>query len=720
MALMLAGFASTATISADEADTKYYGAIVEFDSDATLAEMEAQGVKILRHRENLALALIPQDYQGDQQQVSVADNNGDLSSNPYRRLARSTKGVIRVEPSRRAMPVLDEAHKHYDAYRVYTGEGLKQPYTGKGVVTGICDTFFDPGHPMFYDADGHSRIARYIVYQEENGNRIVMDSEEEYLAFGTDNESASHATHVAAIMAGSEVNGYRGSAPGSEMVITVSQLSDVGLLAGAEDIIEYAKEQQKPAVINMSVGGYTGPHDGTSLFSRYLDLLGKEAIICMAAGNEGDSGINMNTTFSESVKNTKVRIHCSNWTQFEVYGAVDIWSKDDLPIEARLNIFDSEQNKDICSMPVWISSGTRENPKEKVTMYLFDDDPEFSKYFKKGSIVAFHSELNPLNGRSHLYIEFNAATDINRTNPDEHWARYTLTLETKGEPGVYIDQICDVGGIWFATFPGYPNPTNHMCVSDLATGQNLVSVGMYSNRTGAVNLSEQTEDWTKTDDIKIGYVHPDSGFATLSDGRVTPLTVAPGAALISAYSSYFTEANPTIKPVCYSKAERNGREYYWGRDGGTSMATPYAAGYIATWLEACPTLTIDDVKKIIEETNSHDYQNPDDPRNGRGWLNPYNGLLKAIEMSVNSGIRSPEIVAESALRLVLQNGAIELWNATGAAATLHIYDASGRLVDSHILSDTHSIVTPTNLSSGTYIIRATAQGANPASLKAVL
>ena len=89
------------------------------------------------------------------------------------------------------------------------------------------------------------------------------------------------------------------------MAIAAGELYNNSILAGIRRLINYANSQQKPLVVNLSLGGSSGPHDGTDAFSRQLDELGREAIICVAAGNEGDARIHAGKTFTASDKELK-------------------------------------------------------------------------------------------------------------------------------------------------------------------------------------------------------------------------------------------------------------------------------------------------------------------------------------------------------------------------------------------------------------------------------
>ena len=61
-------------------------------------------------------------------------------------------------------------------------------------------------------------------------------------------------------------------------------------------------------VINMSLGGHYGPHDGTSLESQAIDALtGPGRLIAVAAGNEGWTPIHLGYTLQETPTTTEVK-----------------------------------------------------------------------------------------------------------------------------------------------------------------------------------------------------------------------------------------------------------------------------------------------------------------------------------------------------------------------------------------------------------------------------
>ena len=62
------------------------------------------------------------------------------------------------------------------------------------------------------------------------------------------------------------------------------------------------------------------------------------------------------------------------------------------------------------------------------------------------------------------------------------------------------------------------------------------------------------------------------------------------------------------------------------------MSTPAAAGAIALWLQACPTLTPDQVRELIAATSRRHDPSLDYPNNyyGYGEIDVYAGLLRLL------------------------------------------------------------------------------------------
>jgi len=102
-----------------------------------------------------------------------------------------------------------------------------------------------------------------------------------------------------------------------------------------------------------------------------------------------------------------------------------------------------------------------------------------------------------------------------------------------------------------------------------------------------------------------------------------PTVSAPGVSIISANASTGVLGTPTSNPL-YASAS------------GTSMAAPLVAGIAALILEANPSLSVLDVKRIIQETATN-IPSRADWEVGAGLVNAYAAVHKAFEMSLEYG-----------------------------------------------------------------------------------
>lgn len=605
-----------------ERSAKFLPRIVKIEKEAELDSLESEGVDILRRRGDILLCLFPDaDTRG-----------GDVSNRFVRAIA----------------PTLDKSKEFFNAGSIQTGKGVGVPFTGKGVVVGFCDIGIDPLHPTFLDADGRSRIKKLVQYVENAGIRIELEGDEAYTNWMTDNPDMYHATHVCGILAGGGAGTpYAGIAVDADIVATVSTLTEVGLLAGVEDIIDYAKEVGKPAVINISVGSYTGPHDGSSLFSQYLDMCAEEAVIVLSSGNEGSNKISLITDFTADMPDVAFRLGNKAWDQYKMYGVTDIWSGSASPISVSLGLYDSNEKRVVKWLdPFRLAEG------ENVSYCWSDKDYNVDSLPFDGELMAV-GDIDPENGRhvTSLGYEFTSA----ERSSEGGWARYELAVRVSAEPGEDLEVYADGSYTRLMGISGNPLPSSVRSVSDLACGFNVISVGMYGNRDSVpMSYPEVFQDdgvyWESTGYVP-GAAVENSSYGTLRDGRVTPLTTAPGADLMSAASRPFFQAYPFHPHLRLDGS-------LWVNMGGTSMASPYVAGYIATWLEAVPALTSTEIRRIIAESNRLDIENPDDPHVGAGYFDPVAGLKLALQ---SAGVEAVETPAG----LFPADGYIEVYDAAG-------------------------------------------------------
>jgi subtilisin family serine protease len=325
-----------------------------------------------------------------------------------------------------------------DAATISAAFAPLSPYDGEGVIVGVLDNWCDINHPNFKDATGKSRILHlwrqngittpkspqpYNYGQEYSKAEIdaALGDADPYDKIEGAPPPGSHGSHVLDIAAG---NGRAGTAPGvapkADIIFVEVRPSDfedtdfIGssaqLAQAAEYVFTRATALGKPAVVNISLGAYGGPHDGTSLVDKMFDSLlqtpGRAIVI--AAGNGFDKSI-----------------HAS--------GKID--PGDDHTLTWAADLGDKTENE----LEVWYSGGP-------LDVFVTAPGGIEKGPFSAGAIGTFslgdrvrcyvtHSQNHPLNGLSHVDV-FMSRLVSNGTVPAGDWK---VRLKSKGAAKVVFD-----------------------------------------------------------------------------------------------------------------------------------------------------------------------------------------------------------------------------------------------------------------------------------------
>jgi hypothetical protein len=274
-----------------------------------------------------------------------------------------------------------------------------------------------------------------------------------------------------------------------------------------------------------------------------------------------------------------------------------------------------------------------------------------------------------------------------------------VSLELLGEDAavecfVMQDKFMDPGD-------KYPNLNDaELTHSILAPGSapSVICVGSTAFRKSYLNFRKVT----KVNDYgENGYWSTYSSVGPTVDGRIKPDVLAPGTNIISSFSSYYYENDNHASGLTATVKffEHNGRQYLWTSDMGTSMATPVVAGAIALWLQACPTLTPEDVMEALAATSRQPDTTLPYPNNyyGYGVIDVYRGLLHILGLSAITNIsqNQPTEVqvrpkADGTLQLTL--------NGSERPDRLTIYDLKGQTVWQTVLPSAGGTSTDEGLS----------------------
>lgn len=620
-----------------------------------------------------------------------------LTLDALQRLAKQ-QGVEYIQITSGATQMLNLARQEAGTDQIHKGTDLPKAYTGEGVVVGVVDAGFDYMHAAFRrPADGALRIKR--VWEQsattldgasapaKYGYGIELNTPELIEKAQGDSDSNSHGTHVAAIAAGSDAykdGAYVGNAPDADIVLVALDLNastNADISNAVQYIFDYADEVGKPCVVNLSLGNQDGPHDGTSTFDTMTDAMqGPGRLIVGAAGNHRTDAFHIDHTFATADAAplrtfVKYKVAPSNSVSG---GTIEIWGEKGVDFTVDIAAYSTFNKKDARSTTVY--------PAEGVT------DVDFGKYATGTWKVA--SEVSPLNGKPHVVLT-SALTSI-RNN---YAIALTVTPKTAGRVNIWSDNTYlalesrDIEGF------SAPDAASSTLCEIGGTGKRILTVGSYTTRNEYTTNGGQQATLQET----VGDLSSFSSYGPTVDGRMKPNITAPGCFIISAVSNNDASGN-----LMYAEYNENfGRYNQYGYMQGTSMASPFVAGIVATWLQAYPQLTPEQLHEIVQNTARKDSFTATAPDSnwGYGKINALDGLRQCIEKQ-ETGCVSVAMPFDGTVRIA--DGNIVLGFARNTQATLGITSMTGSTLFSNQLGkrsagETLSVAVP-QLPKGVYLL----------------
>lgn len=545
-------------------------------------------------------------------------------------------------------------------------EAHAQGASGRGVVVATIDTGVDLRHPDFLDASGHTRAAWLLDFareplglhpeleasfgcsgQPENEGCAVLDAadidREAGLVDVPSGDEVGHGSHVTSIAAGNggPMARYVGIAPESTIIAVRAQrrgpgggIDDANVVAGARFVFERAAELGMPAVVNISLGGDFGPHDGSSpLESGLASLIGAGhpgRIIVVAAGNSGGLCVADDGRQFGGHTETRVLDGATTRLPLTVEGV-----EPENPLEGAMYIYLTFQPGDD------VSVGVEKNGKDLLVPIspgheASVDDPKGRKQGEDGVSIAV------INGHSDRADEIREGTNAAIVVIDGTWVgsdAFTVTLTGRGTARAWLQ---GVGGAETAGCTGalFPRALKEGTINTPASHPALLSVGCTLNRSNWRTATGQEVGISRLGSV----VNPPGDTACYFSsagpnalGVAKPEISAPGAFVVAAMGA---SARPSNNPGSMfaspsGACENNDECLVVDQDhaiaSGTSMSSPHVTGAVALLLERRPDLTEPEVIALLQSgARSFEGVVPYDFQSGPGALSVI-GALTALE-----------------------------------------------------------------------------------------
>ncbi len=536
-------------------------------------------------KEDLVLVLIESsnDVATRKKIDSLGGTSTSLTSNkvmariPRSKLASlaGSADVGYIEASTRLKPTSDLAHV---STGLVAGGSTTVSETGQGVLVGVIDTGIDVKHAAF-QSGGSSRIVNYL--DQETGQEFSQADIDAGAADGSV-DVIGHGTHVAGIAAGNGAGSpgrkWHGVATEADLAIVKTTFDSADIAVAIKHVFDIADSRNQPCVVNLSLGGHFGAHDGSSVVERMIDdLSGLGRVVCVSAGNEGGDSIHASTTLAAGLN------------------PADRWVAD-FRIDRRVfQTATGPQEAGLMYVQVW---SQREDAVtitlRSPTGNLFHAPASGKQEFDIGSIFVEASH------QQHPYSLDQSTTFFIVTDPDPSlltgWS--IIAEEDQASGGLHV------GGI-HAWIPD--GAMGHF--SNGATASHLI--GMPGTSFSAVTVASYAsrKEWPsrdpnspggifRADAINVDDISHFSSIGPTRDGHNKPEIAGPGQLLLAPLSR---DASIDEIPEFLRVPDRP-----YAALQGTSMSAPYVSGAIALLLQKDNNLNWAEIKRRLIKSAAQD------------------------------------------------------------------------------------------------------------------
>jgi minor extracellular serine protease Vpr len=415
-----------------------------------------------------------------------------------------------------------------------------------------------------------------------------------------------HGTHVAGTAVGNGLAAggkFAGMAPQADLIIVKGgngTFSTVRMIDGLTYAANKSAAFGEPVVVNWSIGGQSGPHDGSNPEEQAVDafVTTPGRVVCIAAGNDGGRAIHCSGQAGNAFVPLNVPVYTPNPGTGNDKFVFDIWFAQNPTVSAVVR----SPNGDSASAPFSTISTLGFGQTGIDGFILLENNPQ------------------GFSGGGGRQIELTVRDDGGTEPAAGMWVLEIRNADS--QPASYDGWV--VSGTVGSSSVSAVNGDDSKTVNTPGTSQGGITVGAYVTKwswpsyTGVQPMYGLTD---RTDDIATF-----SSIGPTADGRVKPDLAAPGQGIVSSLSSDMDTTGEAARIYPGQK--------YWLIQG-TSMATPHVTGAAALMLSAFPALTAAEIKGLLMSSADEDTFTGSTPNTiwGSGKLD----VLEAFGRSISPG-----------------------------------------------------------------------------------
>jgi MYXO-CTERM domain-containing protein len=583
--------------------------------------------------------------------------------------------------------------------------------TGKNVAVGIVDTGLDIRHPDLRTAAGKSRIAWLLdmshdpvglhpdleatykcnapdapcaVYSGEDLDRLIASNnsgDEPVDTYG-------HGTHVASLAAGNGLSSptpkYVGIAPEATLVAVRATrdgsgiIEDADILSAVGFIFDVADNKLKqPVVVNLSLGGDFGAHDGTSKLEVELGkFVGPKKpghSIVVAAGNSGllyeAKGLRPNPLGIHAV--AQVTAESSVRVPFYVGASA----------EPRL----------LSQVYIWVAS----RPSDYLKVGLDSDHGQWiapmppgpELRHQKDSTGDYDAEVqNGVTESEDVRAIDHSGAIVLIEGPFAETKQFYLRLEGRGTASIWVQPAGGIDPALNQMGALFTGALREGTVGIPGTSRDIISVGASLDHEAWTDINGTDQ---RPSEMLVTYGFQDeilafSGAGPSAVDALKPDIVAPGGWIAGAMSRLTDPRTLTGADAMFTGNESECStatdeclvvDDTHALSTGTSMASPIVSGAVALLLERNPALTQPEILLALQAGGDVAKLRQSPSQVGAGLLNIENSLL-ALD-----GLASAEPVSVRYSWLGLANSFVRPDSNWPIEGIVHLRDVENHAVD---------------------------------------